>query len=291
MASKGAPTQMDAGQAETWFMNQILNRADDDKARVQLLLRALQGMEQADLEALVGHLLQASTPAVQSVVVFALGDGLTELLWNAQVEDYVRRLANSEDWAVRETAQLALKSALEGHFEQVLPVVETWAKDANPNIRRAAMLGCRPKPREPEANVRRMLDVVTSLVGDDAPYVRRNVPYALRFYRRYPGLVLPRLQVLASSEDPIVQENVAQACEGTLAKTQPAEVLTVLKELARSSEAATRRWVIKALQKVEQEHAGMVGEALREWRQNADLAGFVEQALTALGKRTDAVES
>ncbi|MYC23972.1 MAG: HEAT repeat domain-containing protein, partial [Caldilineaceae bacterium SB0662_bin_25] len=56
----------------------------------------------------------------------------------AEVTGVILRLADSENWEVREWAASALRRVISENFEAIYPTVREWVGHSSPNVRRAA---------------------------------------------------------------------------------------------------------------------------------------------------------
>ncbi|MEO7647592.1 MAG: HEAT repeat domain-containing protein [Gemmatimonadaceae bacterium] len=87
------------------------------------------------------------------------------------------KLAGNEEWQTREVAATAMVELGKRHSDAVLREASRWARNANPNVRRAASEGLRGiVQREPE----KVRPVLEALRADPDRYVQKSVANVLR---------------------------------------------------------------------------------------------------------------
>src|SRR5690349_29729 len=98
----------------------------------------------ADPEALSGRLAAHPSDTVQSWAAFAAGRGGPETGLGNRL-DAMRRFAADRHFGVREWAWLAVRPSVAADIEQAIALLESWVHDPDPNIRRFAVEGTRPR--------------------------------------------------------------------------------------------------------------------------------------------------
>jgi hypothetical protein len=98
-----------------------------------------------------------------------------------EVHARLLRLADDEDWLVREAVHSTMGSLLVAHFDVIHPILHSWAEHPSANVRRGVAIAARRaanERREEWAEV--LLDLVEPLLADRQQYVRKNLgPYVL----------------------------------------------------------------------------------------------------------------
>ena len=163
----------------------------------------------------------------------------------AEVTDFIFRLADSENWEVREWAASALRRVISENFAAIFPTVREWAKHDSPNVRRAAAVASGSAAgRCTEEECRLLLEALTPLLEDDDPYVRKNFgAFAIgdSFLKAQPALVAGWLG--RASSRPRAQWNAAMA----LSTAEAANHLELLSGLANQLAADERTVVRRAV--------------------------------------------
>lgn len=224
----------------------------------------------------VEQLVSSPVKEARMIAGFAIEMGIVKCTWNATVERWIAALADDPLWDIREGAQLALKAAMEYHLAEVSPVVRYYTTDPRPNLRRAALMACRPKPRMPAKQVAARLVLAEPLLADRATYVRRNVPYVLGFFQAYGDVLLPFLLRWARSGDELVRQQAAEALGGSVLEGDPEVVFEVLAALAADRRKSVASAVARALKSVTAAHPEFLPEArvrFPEFRPWLDAAG------------------
>ena len=190
-------------------------------------------------------------------------------MFSSQLAYLVVTLADDQDWDVREGAQLALRAAAAADFRAVVSILRACAASPSANVRRAALLGVRPSPRTTESEAKERLSIVDALIDDKATYVRRNIPYALGFWRHHPQLLREQVAAWARSPRAEVRRNVAASLQGRLFMANTSEWAELLRILQVDSDAKVRVVASRSAKRNAQDgaiaghgHAGGEGERL-----------------------------
>lgn len=100
----------------------------------------------------------------------------------------IRKMAESDDWKVREVAATVLVEISKKRVDEVVREMMLWANDTNPNVRRTSSEGLRNLARK---NPEKVLPVIEKLKTDENLYVKKSVANVLRNASRYnPDFVL-----------------------------------------------------------------------------------------------------
>ncbi|MFZ2490541.1 MAG: DNA alkylation repair protein [Thermoanaerobaculia bacterium] len=122
----------------------------------------------------------------------------------------IRKLAASDGWTEREVAATVLVEVSRKKPDAVLEAMQAWARDRDPNIRRAASESMRSMARR---DPMRVLPILEGLRADESLYVRKSVASMLRNASgKHPGFVLRVAQRWAKEFGPrtnrIIREGV-----------------------------------------------------------------------------------
>ena len=191
----------------------------------------------------IDRLVKAKIKESRMIAGFALEKGIVRYRWDDNIIQWIYRLADDAEWDVREGAQLVLRAAMDYHFDSVIDLLQKWVHDPSPNIRRAALMACRPKPHSRPESVHQMWKIVKPLMSDNAKYVKRNIPYVLGFWEYHPGLLLSLMLSLAqTSEDSITRKNIIRVLrKRELVDFDPKKVVSILDILRNDKHLAIQR--------------------------------------------------
>jgi 3-methyladenine DNA glycosylase AlkC len=144
----------------------------------------------------------------------------------------LRELAASDDWQTREVAATALVEIGKRHPKAVLAEANHWAQDRDLKVRRAASEGLRGIVQRDPIGVRPILE---RLRADPERYVQKSVANVLRnASRTQPAFVLELCADWARSADPntrwIVKEGLRK-----LTNSRRYEVVRILESFAPSA--------------------------------------------------------
>ena len=149
---------------------------------------------QEDIQKLAFLSYQSTVYQVRMYGVFLFG----YLSEDKEILDFMKKeVSKDENWRVQEVLAKAFDEyCKKTGYEQALPVMDEWLRDAHPNTRRAVTEGLRiwtsrPYFKEhPEEAIKR----IAALKEDSSEYVRRSVGNALRdISKKYPDLIKEEL--------------------------------------------------------------------------------------------------
>ncbi len=165
----------------------------------------------------------------------------------------LHRAAKSADWRCREDVAFELRARVEADWKKLLAVLRKWLSDADPGVRRAAVVACmvRKKYGTPEA-VESLLRELEVVLGDGDSYVRRNLgPFVLGYLGyTYPGTALDQLRrwfKRFADGPPYVCYNLASAFSQALGRRHPEAAVELLSRFAKHPSALVRRAVVRGL--------------------------------------------
>lgn len=137
----------------------------------------------------------------------------------------IKRLAESNDWKVREVAATALVEISKKRTDEVAKEMTKWADDKDPNVRRTSSEGLRDVARKyPE----KVLPIIELLKTDENLYVKKSVANILRnACRKSPEWVLTLCKKWISVKNPhtnwIIKDGLRK-----LKSSHPKEVKKIL---------------------------------------------------------------
>lgn len=223
-----------------------------------------------------------------------LAKGLAAVLLAGQYaghEEAVRaallRLADDDDWVVREYAAGGLGEALTAHFDAVYPWLVAWTRSPAENIRRAAVLATMPVARSADfGRAARCLDLLEPLLTDRSVYVRKNLgPFALgaAFLVHHPDLTFETLARWRDRyDDEQARWNLAMACAASGGTRWPARALAFLHTLADDPRPYVWRAVASALINLGRKQPAVALPQIRRWLSDPARRHVAERALKTI---------
>lgn len=187
-----------------------------------------------------------------------------------EVAETVLLLADSENWEVREWAASALRRIVSGNFTAILPTIRAWSEHRSANVRRAVVVACGSAAGScTDEECRQMLDILTPLLEDDDPYVRKNLgAFAIgdSFLKAQPGQVAEWLG--RASSHPRAQWNVAMALSAAEAAKHFELLSDLLWKLATDDRNVVRRATYRAVLNLAKRIPEKIYPLLEEWKED-----------------------
>jgi 3-methyladenine DNA glycosylase AlkC len=216
----------------------------------------------------------------------AIAAGLFRHYWPLradEVQAWLLRLADDEDWWVREAAHSTLGSLLVTHFDVFYRVVWSWTRHPSANVRRGVAIAVRKAGNERrEEWAEALLNLVEPLLADREEYVRKNLgPYAIGdgLLRCHPQPTLARLRRWADDPREEVRWNVAMAFRSFGGARHLPEALEILGQLAADERRFVWRAAASALHYLGRRQPEVVRPVLEGWLQDEQRAQAAEVAL------------
>ena len=200
-----------------------------------------------------------------------------------QVQARLLRLADDEDWWVRESAHGTMGSLLVAHFDDLYQTFQAWAEHPSANVRRGVAIAVRQASNgRKEEWVEGLLDVVELLLADREQYVRKNLgPYAVGdgLLRCHPQPTLTRLRRWANDPREEVRWNVAMAFRSFGGSRHLQEALEMLGQLAADERRFVWRAAVSTLHYLGKRHLEIVRPVVEDWLEDERRARAAEVAL------------
>lgn len=264
--------------------------AADKRAAIKLVCELLPADDErlAFAQAAIEHNTSGSRSIATFMARYAYG-GFPEA-----ASELLHRLADDENWEVREWAGSAAGFVLDDWFAQFYPTLEEWARDARVNVRRAVCIAVmeaanKKKPERAEP----LLALLDPLIGDHEEYVRKNLgPFAIGacLIGRYPEATLAWLQHwLASDDREATRWNLAMTFSAGQARKQLDTGLTILTVLAADPRRFVWRATVLPLRNLAKADLQRVTTLLETWRDDPARRPVADEALRYIEK--DAAKS
>lgn len=180
----------------------------------------------------------------------------------------LKRLADNQNWEVREWAASALGDVTLNHFNLMHPQLQAWSHDPSENVRRAVVLSAMyaSRTKDPEM-AESLLDLLTPLLKDATPYVRTNLgPFALGdgFARHWPDLLPSRLTQWSQDGDEQVHWNLAMVFSAQTGARLAPSVPQLLRILSEDMRPMVQKAWKKACQRIQKEIPGWTWTAAKD---------------------------
>jgi 3-methyladenine DNA glycosylase AlkC len=217
-------------------------------------------------EYLVGH----ANGGVRFVGALVLaGLPLREWRWHVALAE---RLADDDNWEVREAAVSAFRPLLEHDYGRAVKLLRRWATGENVNLQRAAALAVMVARRRPWLGpVGDIFEVLAPLMAVRAEYVRKNLgPFAIgsSIGRHYPQETMSFLRKMMRADDEQTRWNVAMAFNQSFGVGSPELALPFLTTLAADPSKYVRTAAASSLRNIGRRHPGLVRPLLKKWEKD-----------------------
>jgi len=187
------------------------------------------------------------------------------LRWS-EVCSLATTLADDSYWPVREAVTFGIRDALVDAFDTIFPDIAPWASSSKVNLRRGYVVMTRQPAKQRTQNMSLMLDTLEKVLPDKTEYVRKNMPFALKYIcANHPDLLLQYLQRWSDMSNEQVLWAVAMALTGRIARTHPRESLLILGKITSDSRPYVYQAVVKAIYEIAKTSPGEVAAFLEEW--------------------------
>ncbi|MGW6739949.1 DNA alkylation repair protein [Streptomyces sp. NPDC055025] len=211
-------------------------------ADLRVTAKALRTAPAAEHTAILGRLAASAVPEARCVAGYAAA----WFVLRHQDDDarsLVDPLVGDGDWTVREAATFGVREALVADAGRVLPLVRRWAaEDRGDREHRAFLVVARQPKRQKPSAVEELIRLLRVPLADDGPYVRKNVPFCLRYLARtHPHVLAPALREWSAADDRWLSRACVTALTGELLAAEPHTAAEVARRLRRSGDDWTVR--------------------------------------------------
>jgi hypothetical protein len=207
----------------------------------------------------------------------------------AEVQLLLLRLADDENWTIREGAAGGFSQVLGDHFESVYPLFREWSRHPSENVRRAVVLAVMPVVRDGKKGAERVkpcLDLLEPLLADPSQYVRKNLgPFAIgaAILNHYPDLTFATLERWRERyADENTRWNLAMAVSASGGVAHVSRSLAFLHTLAADDRRTVWRAVASAARALGKKRPDVVVPELRRWLDDPARQRVAETALKYL---------
>ena len=194
------------------------------------------------------------------------------------------RLANSDDWGVREEAATILKRLNKKHFKEMILIYKKWIKDGNNFIQRAISVGLSGV----KDSYALACEVIEPILRNSDRYVRVNLgPFSLAWlYYRDKETVQKYIKKWLKSDNENVLWNLVMIFSQARGKYEPDTALEMIKEVCKKSESdLVQRGCASVLYNVAKYHPTKVQAFINQNRNAAWFDGIFRRAKANLEKK------
>ena len=170
---------------------------------------------------------------------------------NKDVEQYLKKSANDENWIVREYSAGTFATLLEKDFTHFSKLYLNWVKTESTNVKRAIALAVKYESKSADPKKwNTYFRLIDPLMSEEAEYIRKNLgPFAIGdgLLSRFPKEVLSACKKWLKSENENVRWNTAMIFTAASARKFKNEGISLLMNSENDESAFVSRAVKKAL--------------------------------------------
>jgi hypothetical protein len=207
----------------------------------------------------------------------------------AEVRRLLLRLADDENWTIREGASGGFARVLQDHFDEVYPLFQGWTRHPSENARRAVVLAVMPVVRDTKSGAERAercLRLLEPLLADRSQYVSKNLgPFAIgaAILNHHADLTFAMLEHWRDAyDDEQVRWNLAMAVSASGGVAHVGRALAFLYTLADDERRRVWRAVASAARALGKKRPEVVIPELKRWLEDDTRRQVAETALKYL---------
>lgn len=205
-----------------------------------------------------------------------------------EVRRMLFRLANDEDWRVRESVAWSFYKLLKDDFETTYHFLTDLSTNNSENVRRAIIMAAAKmgKHRE-EKYAKPLLDVVRLFLKDKSKYVQKAIIFAIGdcFLRYYPSDTFVYLKTWAKSREIELRWIVGMSLSMAEAREHIEECMGILEGLSFDNSRLVQNAVLKALTNLAQKYPEKVYMKVKSWDNNPNRDYILNEVLQKINKR------
>jgi len=189
------------------------------------------------------------------------------LLWRGykhnknETKDILLKIADSDNWEVREYAAGAFINVLAGNPE-LYKTFLSWTKHKSENIRRAVVFSALAySDQKDKLKLKNAFEILEPLMSDSSVYVKKNLgPFILGSHlgNHHPDEVFAQLKKWLKINNEHVKWNIAMTFNNSFGNKYPEKALEILKELSSEEGKIVSRAVISTLRHLNKRHTTLV---------------------------------
>lgn len=201
---------------------------------------------------LAKKLLKRSEYTARNIGTHLIANGWPK---NKDVELYIKKAAEDEDWIVREYAAGTFAQLLEKDFPHFSKLYLKWVKTESTNIKRAITLAVKYDSKTADPKKWKIyFDLIDPLMNEEAEYIRKNLgPFAIGdgLLSRYPEQILNSCKKWSISKNENTRWNTAMIFTAASAKKFAKAAKPLLVKLEKDKNPFVAKAAKKALKNIE----------------------------------------
>jgi HEAT repeat protein len=166
------------------------------------------------------------------------------------VEIYIKKAADDDDWIVREYAAGTFATLLEKDFSHFSKLYLKWLKTESVNVKRAVALAVKYESKSAESKKwKTYFNLIDPLMAEEAEYIRKNLgPFAIGdgLLSRYPDQIFASCKKWIKSDNENVRWNTAMIFTAAAARKFAKEGKVILQTLEKDANPFVSRAAKKA---------------------------------------------
>ncbi len=171
------------------------------------------------------------------------------------VEVYIKKAADDDDWIVREYAAGAFASLLEKDFPHFSKLYLKWLKTESVNVKRAIALAVKYESKSADSKKWKIyFDLIDPLMAEEAEYIRKNLgPFAIGdgLLSRYPEQIFASCKKWMKSDNENVRWNTAMIFTAAAARKFAKDGKAILQSLEKDHNPFVSRAAKKAIKNLQ----------------------------------------
>lgn len=171
------------------------------------------------------------------------------------VETYIKKAANDDDWIVREYAAGTFATLLEKDFPHFSKLYLKWLQTESVNVKRAIALAVKYESKSAESKKwKTYFDLIDPLMAEEAEYIRKNLgPFAIGdgLLSRYPEQIFASCKKWMKSDNENVRWNTAMIFTAAAARKFAKDGKVILHALEKDDSSFVSRAAKKAIKNIQ----------------------------------------
>jgi len=193
------------------------------------------------------------------------------LIWSGykynktEVKNILLKIADDENWEVREYAAGAFINALKNNPE-LHKIFLGWTKHKSENVRRAVVFSALAYKEDVE-NLDKAFETLEPLMSDSSIYVKKNLgPFILGSHLGswYPDETMKQLKKWLKIKNEHAKWNIAMTFNNSFGNKYPEKALEILRELTKEENKVVKRAVISTLRHLNKRHTKLIQDFIKK---------------------------